>query len=150
MKISIFLLALFHLVLMVDQDPVPPKYNIHNARLCIGDVMKLGNKTIKFNKVVSDSRCPKDVTCIWAGEVKVLVEFYEDGEFKGERIISGSNISVAENEITSASNISIAGFFDVESLDINYVVVTPYPEVNYKISQEEYSVELKVSEALGK
>ncbi|MCM8569553.1 hypothetical protein NE848_09190 [Gramella jeungdoensis] len=147
MRITIILFALFHSVLMFGQDKDTSKNKIHHSILCLGDYMVLGEKTIKIKQVISDSRCPKGVTCIWAGEVKVLVEFYDEGKFKGDKIITGSNISVGETEIIPGFNISIADFFDTEELNIRKFVVTPYPEAGYKISQEEYSVELTVSEA---
>ncbi|MBM2831274.1 MAG: hypothetical protein HW414_326 [Dehalococcoidia bacterium] len=35
--------------------------------------------TVKFLEVASDSRCPSKVTCIWAGEVKALVDVAHSG-----------------------------------------------------------------------
>jgi hypothetical protein len=35
------------------------------------------NFAIKFVEVTSDSRCPQNVTCVWAGEVSCLVEITE-------------------------------------------------------------------------
>ena len=149
MNIIIIILALFHSIFFADQDPVPPKYNIHQKILCSGDTMELGDKTIKFNKIVSDSRCPNGVTCIWAGEVKVLIEFYEDGEFKGDKVITGSNISLGQNEVIAGTDISIAEFFNVKGLNIKGVVVSPYPQANEKISVEEYSVNIEISEKVN-
>ncbi|MDX1542590.1 MAG: hypothetical protein R3214_01490 [Christiangramia sp.] len=146
MRITLFILILFHSVLMVGQDNVTQEYNIQDAILCIGDSMAMGDRTIKVKKIISDSRCPKGVTCIWAGEVKVLVEFYENGKFKGNKVVSGSGIPVGEYKIVPGFSISISEFFDVEELNIRKLVVTPYPEAGYKISPEEYSVELTVSE----
>lgn len=159
MKISIFFLALFHSVFILVQDPEPANYNIHNASLCIGDMMQLGDKSIKFKEVVSDSRCPKaeGITCIWAGEVRVLVELYENGEFKGEKIITGSDVleeeiyvagEIKENRIVTSVNISIAEFFNMENLVIKSISVSPYPRSG-KISPEEYSLNLKISERLA-
>ena len=135
MKISIFFLALFHSVFTVFQEPVPPKYNIYKESLCAGDVMQLGDKGIKFKKVVSDSRCPKNVTCVWAGEVKILIEFYEDGKLKGEKIVAGSNNSISE-------------FFKNEEIEISQLNVYPYPETSSKILPEEYSVSIQISEKI--
>lgn len=137
MKFSIFFLTLFYSVFILAQEPEKVDYNIHKATLCLGDSMQLGDKSIKFKKVVSDSRCPKGVTCVWAGEVKVLVEFYEDGKFKGEKIITGSNISIEE-------------FFSIKDIVIKTLGVSPYPEINKKISPEEYSLHIKISEKLEK
>ena len=146
MKITIIILVLFHSVLLTDQEPVPPKYNIHSGTLCIGDNLDFGNKSIKFKKVISDSRCPNvaGVTCVWAGEVEVLVEFYEDGRVQGEKIITGTNIEIGEYEIVSAVGISITEFFNEKGLDITSVEVTPYPGKE-KISPEEYSVSLSIA-----
>lgn len=150
MKISIFFLALFHSVFLGNQDPVPQKYEVQQATLCQGDDMHLGDREIRFKKIVSDSRCPKNVSCIWAGEVKVLVEFFEDGKLKGEKVITGTNIAVGNNDIVSSANISLAEFFKNSDFNIKKVVVTPYPEAGHKITQEEYSVELLVSNAVSK
>lgn len=148
MKITIFLFALFHSVFISSQDPVPEKYKIHSATLCAGDVLSFGERSLKFKKIVSDSRCPKNVTCIWAGEVKVLVEFYEEGKFKGNRIISGSNIAIGEIEIVPTSDISMHEFFETEGLKIQKIAVTPYPVASNKINPEEYTVEISLVERL--
>ena len=135
MKISIIFLALFYSVLGSMQEGEPQQYKVQKNTLCMGDVAKLGKKEIKFLEVVSDSRCPKEVSCIWAGEVKILVGFYEGGDLKGEKVISGSNISIGE-------------FFDTEGLMINQIFVAPYPEIDKKILPEEYSVSLEIYEKL--
>jgi hypothetical protein len=36
---------------------------------------------LKLQRVFDDSRCPEGVTCIWAGEVSVVVEAYKDKQF---------------------------------------------------------------------
>ncbi|PTX45141.1 hypothetical protein C8P64_1131 [Christiangramia gaetbulicola] len=150
MKIALFFLVLFHSVLIGNQDPVPSKYNVQEATLCQGDNLVLGDKEIKFKEIISDSRCPKRVSCIWAGEVKVLVEFYQDGKFKGEKVITGSNYSAGNASVTASTDISIAEFFKNSEFVIKKVVVMPYPEAGYKIGEEEYSLQLMVSQALKK
>ena len=150
MKFEIILIALFSAVLMGNQDPVPPQYKIYGQILCIGDSIYMGNKSIKLEKIISDSRCPsgKGITCIWAGEVKILVKFFEEGKFMGEKILTWSNISINNDEIITGSNISIAEFFKTEGLEISSVGVYPYPEGNHKITAEEYSIHLKISEKM--
>ncbi|MDR5591464.1 hypothetical protein [Christiangramia sp. SM2212] len=150
MKITLILIALFHSVFTLNQDPEPPEYNFHDQLLCQGDSMSLGEKQIKFKKIVSDSRCPKGngITCVWAGEVSVLVEFYEDGIFVGEKIIVGTNLSKGQNEIISNAAISLAEFFGTDDLKINGIMVSPYPEGRRKITPEEYSVNLHIAEKL--
>ena len=36
--------------------------------------VKAAEMQVRFVSVTEDSRCPRDVTCIWAGEVKVQIE----------------------------------------------------------------------------
>jgi hypothetical protein len=44
--------------------------------------------TVKFLNVTSDSRCPSDVTCIWQGEAKVLVNIIQNNQDLGNFILS--------------------------------------------------------------
>ena len=38
---------------------------------------------VKFLNVTSDSRCPTDVTCVWEGEAKIVVNIIKDGQDLG-------------------------------------------------------------------
>ena len=40
--------------------------------------------SVRFLNVTQDSRCPKDVQCIWAGQVSVLVKVEENGVSRGD------------------------------------------------------------------
>jgi len=147
MKTTILLLALIYSVLAISQEPERSKYNFHTTNLCIGDTMMLGDIGIKFKKVISDSRCPEGTTCIWAGEVTVLIEFYEDGNYKGEKTIVGTNILAGETEIIHNPAISLSEFFQIGDLKLTGIVVKPYPR-SKKILAEEYSLRLMVSEEI--
>ena len=35
---------------------------------------------VRFAKVLNDSRCPPDVTCVWAGNAEVLIEVEDSGK----------------------------------------------------------------------
>lgn len=109
--------------------------NFYSSTLQIGEMLNLGNRSLKFKNVVSDSRCPKDVTCIWAGEAIVSVEVYEDGKCIEEKLIvvTPSNISL---KFTSGNMMySIAG-----------LGLSPIPSVkNHDISGE-YKLHMKVRE----
>jgi hypothetical protein len=45
--------------------------------LPIGKTAAIGSENIslKFDKVTTDSRCPKGVVCVWAGEARSLIYF---------------------------------------------------------------------------
>lgn len=113
------------------------EYRYYSSQLCIDDVLEFGNKAVQFKGIVSDSRCPKGngVACIWAGNVKVLVAFFEDGKPLGEEIIVGHDAVLPE----------------YVGLKFNFTdfVVTPYPEAEYRIQPEEYSVYIQVREKVA-
>lgn len=49
----------------------------------LGKTITVDGLNITFNKVLEDSRCPEDVTCIWAGRAKVQVTVTKNS---GERV----------------------------------------------------------------
>jgi len=54
-------------------------------------------------QVVSDSRCPTDVTCIWAGEILVEIKLEKDGVVKIVELKEGGNASIGESTVTFVS-----------------------------------------------
>ena len=97
--------------------------------------LSLGHTTeIKSEKLaitledISDSRCPKDVTCIWEGEVTVTLNITK-GEDKSSVL-----------EIKTSKNSSVE--FDTYSLTLTST--EPYPQENIEIKKEEYLITLLV------
>jgi len=84
--------------------------------------------TVEFVRVVEDSRCPTDTTCVWAGEVKLQVS---------TRI---NKAEATQHEITTAEPATVGAF--------RLVVVQVQPEriSTREISPEEYRVTLKVEQ----
>ncbi len=87
---------------------------------------------IKFTAVANDSRCPSDVTCVWAGNAAVKLELNGRGQ--------GSSVTL---------NSSKAGQFVCEAAYQGYKVklveLSPYPRSNRKIIPRDYRVTLLVS-----
>lgn len=91
--------------------------------------------SIKLIKVLSDSRCPKGVNCIRAGEVKVLVELTQSNKaaiFR-EVIISANSHPDYYPLIYKNNNSS---FFGADIL--------PYPVNNVVTAAEDYSLKIEV------
>lgn len=55
-------------------------------RLAAGEVMHVTGTglTVRFVRLVSDSRCPANVTCIWEGDAEIEVEL----DLRGERSLA--------------------------------------------------------------
>tara|TARA_B100000795_G_scaffold219378_1_gene173696 strand:- start:2820 stop:3233 length:414 start_codon:yes stop_codon:yes gene_type:complete len=42
-------------------------------KIPLGETIISGDVSITFSEIIEDSRCPIDVTCVWAGKAKVKV-----------------------------------------------------------------------------
>ena len=67
---------------------------------------------VTFKEVREDSRCPVDVTCVWAGDAKVDVVIAREGVPNDARTLS---ITPPDNEV------------QVGNLKIRFVGLTPVP-----------------------
>lgn len=94
------------------------------SKISIGENFLLpdGKTSIQFTKVLSDSRCPEGVTCVWAGEVTFIVSVVAEGRSNEKTLKIGS-----ETLITTLENLSIY------ALD-----VYPKPKADTKINPEDY------------
>lgn len=70
------------------------------------------NISITFNRLVSDSRCPRGVECIWAGEAIGEIQFTK------------GNLSVRFNSST------IRGYIAVDNYQVKLTDVLPYPDIH--------------------
>lgn len=82
--------------------------------------------SVEFVRVVDDSRCPSDVTCVWAGEIKVQLS---------TRIKAAEAV---QHEITAGQPATVGDF------RLIVVQVQPEPISTRPISPEEYRVTLRV------
>ncbi|RNC88273.1 MAG: hypothetical protein ED556_03560 [Winogradskyella sp.] len=89
---------------------------------------------VKFKEVIKDSRCPKTVMCVRAGEAEIIVSIFKNGEFiKDQRvIIDASGLVVEKNNLVLKS----------EDYEIYGFSLSPYPTSPKEISGELYSLEL--------
>lgn len=96
---------------------------IESGELGIGQELILDNISVEFKKVISDSRCPEQVNCIWQGEAKVLLGITLNGTyFEKELVISDPAAQAVQ-------------FGDME-LSVPYL--NPYPRTAQGISSKNY------------
>ena len=89
---------------------------------------------IKFLEVSEDSRCPKDVTCIWEGRVTAVVEILTNG--------SSQQLNLSQPGLTdSPARVKYGGY------ELTYKV-EPYPEkAEVPITSDEYRLLIVVNSA---
>ena len=84
---------------------------------------------LRLIEIVSDSRCPRDVTCVWAGEVQV--------RFSTHR----GNGPTLVHEVIAGNTIPIGAYL------IGVDKVEPEPVENQKILPRDYRVTVRVTAA---
>jgi hypothetical protein len=87
--------------------------------------------TVSFEEVTEDSRCPSDVTCVWAGRVSCVVELTHTG--------SSYRMTLTEPGLTSEYTTE-----EYEEYELAFHV-TPYPEAGKKIGNDAYRLHLIIS-----
>lgn len=131
-NILIGLVFTFSVSLFAQQDPEGVRYQ---TVLAPGEFLAIGDKSIKFKSVLSDSRCPREVTCIWPGEAKILFEVFENGKLLEEQVISSSTPYTAFNFMLG----------DI-TYGVSSLAVFPYPSASQKRSSTtEYTIQVQVT-----
>lgn len=102
----------------------------------VGRVVALdgGAVRVRFARVASDSRCPADVDCVWAGDAEVLVEVGGRG-WRGKRLLR-----LHTNAGGEGASEGRYGRYTVK-----LVGLSPQPRSTRKIAAREYKATLLVS-----
>lgn len=87
--------------------------------------------SVTFTKITADSRCPADVTCVWAGDAGVLL------------LLSGAGDTQALELHTAAQVGPNRGSF--HGYAVQLLEVRPQPRVREPIPSGDYLVTLRVS-----
>lgn len=98
--------------------------------LAIGESMifQPAGLTIEFVEVKSDSRCPSDVVCVWAGEATVHIKSTTQGPaVEADLIIPGTE----KNQIQLKGDVGSA--YNLKLLDL-----TPYPNSKNPTVDKQY------------
>ncbi len=103
------------------------------AKIPQGETVIFEGTTFTFESVMEDSRCPKDVTCVWEGEAKVRVVIETDSDRMVKQIIfHGMRFGTEEeNLLVETKTKKLIGYR-----------LSPYPETS--VSKEERVYQLEV------
>lgn len=93
-------------------------------------VKKKGYRLV-LKQVVSDSRCPEGVTCVWAGEVSFVVSVYKDKKFVEDVTFSSAN---------REQNLEL--FSKYLGKKVTSVGVLPYPKQGVTVDPKSYVLKI--------
>lgn len=108
------------------------KENLKYVKICQKTVLKKTGYTLDFKEVVSDSRCPINVTCVWAGEVSVTVSVYKNLKLVEDKTLVFSLKKEEENKQW------IANYLPEKQRKIKNISIVPYPKKGVVIKPKEY------------
>ncbi|WP_299217664.1 hypothetical protein [uncultured Dokdonia sp.] len=100
-------------------------------KLGIGMHQKINTVEVTFLEVLEDSRCPKDVDCVWAGQAKIKVRIKEKGKAPIEKEFIFD--ALGKDVVLYTSKTSV----------IKAVRLSPYPNTSMAISDRVYYLEIR-------
>jgi len=132
LTLSLMLLVM-GLTACASPAPPPPATQLGDrVTLNIGQTASYeGDLKVKFLDVTEDSRCPQNVTCIWAGQVSCSLEVTTAGKTEGVTLTQPGLTDAAAGRPVGAYTFR----FDVE----------PYPEAGKQIEKTDYRLLLTVT-----
>lgn len=133
MKRSILLIVIFITSFSFSQDSTKTRKAetpIITSKVYLGKSIVVENYEIEFIEVLQDSRCPKGVSCIWAGEVVILVDLFEDGKKVERKKITLNPKIELQNRI--------GNLFFSDKLSLSVQNVLPYPTAKAKKQSNAY------------
>ncbi len=132
MKLKLLFLAIFISTALVAQETktTPP---VIVAKIALGETVHFENTAVTFKQVMEDSRCPKDVDCIWAGQAKVLVAVKANStSIEKELIFHGTNFGTErENTLFVSETRTYIGYR-----------LSPYPLSSVSPDKRNYFLEV--------
>ena len=109
-----------------SQTPLGEPFELRSGASAILD----GGLTITFDRVASDSRCPMNALCIWAGDALVLVTISQN---PGGSVQRELHTDTAEPDATYLA------------YSIKLIALAPYPRTDREILPGDYVATLNVT-----
>ena len=134
MKSKVFSLTLLAVLLAACQPANPAALPGGKVVLSPGETIASGdgNETITFLEVLADSRCPADATCVWQGNVSVLLQVVSGGQTRQVTLTLGELLAGDVNLVT------------VNGATVSLVDVQPYPLASQHTDPTHYEVTLDI------
>lgn len=113
------------------QNTTPTIAENNEFTIGLGEHQKIDGVTITFFEVLEDSRCPKDVDCVWAGQAKIKVRIKEKGVAPVEKVIIFD--AIGKDIVLHSSKKTV----------IKAVRLLPYPNTSMAVADRVYFLEIR-------
>jgi hypothetical protein len=134
MKKSLLLFLILFNTLTFAQNT--PKENIKYVKISQKMCLKKSGYQIVLKEVVSDSRCPVGVTCVWAGEASAIVSVYKDSKLVEDNTMVFSMKNIEENKKWFSK------YLPEKQRKIKSISVFPYPKQGVVVDKKDYYIKI--------
>jgi hypothetical protein len=132
MKKIILLFLFFFGILSFAQNT--EKGRMQYLKITQKECAKKKGYQLVLKKVLSDSRCPEGVTCVWAGETKVVISVYKDGKLIEDKAITNPTGQNQEDQSW------FSNYLPSNKRNIKSISVFPYPKEGRVIKPKDYYI----------
>ena len=113
-----------------------PKESIRFLTINQKKCVKKKGFDLKLKSVTADSRCPEDVTCVWAGEAQVVISVYQNRKLVEDHTLIVSSKTEKENEIWFSKYVT------AKQKKIKSIRLLPSPKSGMTIPPKKYTLQL--------
>lgn len=112
-----------------NESVTSPKIAI---KIALGETITIENYQVTFAKVLEDSRCPKGVTCIWAGRARVQI-------YVGGKEVDSLIKELIFGQVKQGESKDLT-LFTTEENKVVGITLKPYPTTENSGSEKEYQL----------
>ena len=134
MKNVLLLSLLLFCTFSFSQSSTAEKVSI--AKVTQKKCLKKKGFTLILKEVVSDSRCPEGLNCIWAGEATAIISVYKDAKLVEDNTMVFSIKNQEENKLWFCKYLS------ENQKNLKSVQLLPYPNKDKPIDKKKYFVKV--------
>ncbi|MFV5694104.1 hypothetical protein ACM55G_01530 [Flavobacterium sp. LB3P122] len=110
--------------------------NIKHVNIIQKICLKKTGYQLVLKEVISDSRCPEGVNCVWAGEASAVISVYKNSKFAEDKTIVFSLKNEQEN------NLWFAKYLPEKQRKIKKTGVFPYPKHGVTVVKKDYLIKI--------
>ena len=115
------------------------KENIKYVKITQKKCIKKRGYQLVLKEVLTDSRCPEGVTCVWVGEATVIISVYKDSKLIEDNTMVFSIKKEQENIKW------LAAYLPEKQKKIKSISVFPYPKEESTINSKDYFIKIGYS-----
>jgi hypothetical protein len=101
-------------------------------QLAYGGEVEIEGVTVRFAEIVAESRCPRSVTCVWAGDAEIRLLLMKGDERQSLQLHTAGTPEMPSSGVAMG-------------LRVELVELRPYPETPERILSSSYRASLKVT-----